>query len=114
MTIANPWLLGAGIAALVIGYLLRRWASRHNLIEVATDAALSAAWTTVTTRRLPGVPEEITSRVRDVTDEVSHAGKAGKVAGLAARHVVAQAAGLAGLVLLALGLGLVGVALYWR
>jgi len=112
--IAHPWILGVGIAALVVGYLLRRWASRHDLVDVATDAALSAAWSTVTRRRLPGVPEEISSRVRDVTNEASHVGKAGKVAGMAARHVLAQAAALAGLVLLVLGIGLVGAAVYWR
>lgn len=110
----NIWLIGSGVVAFVIGWLMRSWAARHNLIDVATDAALSTAWKTATTRQMPGMPEEITSRMSDITGEASHVGKAKKVAGYAARHAVATVVGLVGLVLLVVGVLLAGVGLFWR
>ena len=114
MTIANPWMLAAGVAIVAIGWLLRSWAARHNLVDVATDAAISAAWTTVTTRKMPGVPTEITNRIDDVRGEASHVGKASKVAGYAARHMAATVVGLIGLVCYLAGLVLAGLGLYWQ
>lgn len=114
MTIANPWLLLAGLVTIAVGYALRSWASRHNLLDVATDAALSTAWTTIRTRKAPSaVPEEISSRVNDITSEASHVGKATKVAGYAFRHVVATAVGIAGLIIMLIGLILAGLGVFW-
>jgi len=114
MTIANPWMLGIGVVALVLGYILRSWSSKHNLVDVATDAALSAAWTTIRTRQAPGVPDEITDRLKNITSQPTHVAKAGKVAGIAARHVAATAVGVVGLVLMLGGLVLAALGLFWH
>jgi hypothetical protein len=115
-SIHNPVLLAVGLALLVAGYLLRSWASRHNLTDVATGAAVSAAWSTVRGGKLPSVPNEISSRFDfdDVASAKTNAGRAGKVAGYAARHFLAQVVGWAGFLLMIAGLVLGAAGMFWK
>lgn len=114
VSIHNPMLLAAGVGVLVVGYLLRSWASRHNLTEVATGAAMSAAWNTVRSGKVKAVPEEISSRFDDVASAKTNVGRAGKVAGYAARHVLAQLVGWIGFGLMLVGLALGAAGVFWK
>lgn len=113
-SIASPTLLIAGIVLLVIGWLLRGWASRHDLTSIATDAATGAAWDAVKKRGLPEMPAEVSGRLEEFKAEASSLGRAKKVAGYAARHVVAQVAGVAGWIGLLAGLVLVPLGVFWK
>jgi hypothetical protein len=91
-----------GVILLLIGFLLINWASSRNLKDVAIGAALGAGWTLLWKRQRPAVPEEFTTRVEEVSAQNTHLGKAKVVTGYAVKHVVAQVAGLVGLVALAI------------
>ena len=110
----SPTLLIIGLVLLVIGYLMLSWASRRNLKDVATGAALGTVWTLVWKRQRPTVPEEFTSRLDEVRAQDSHLGKAKVVTGYAIKHVVAQLVGLAGLAACALGVLLLALGIFWR
>jgi hypothetical protein len=102
-TIHHPYILAAGVAALVIGWLLTRWAGRHDFKSLAVDAA----WTAARTRGKSAMTPEIRAKLDAVTDGSKlQRGKA--AAGMAARHVVAQVANIAGIG--AILAGLAGVA----
>ena len=104
----HPYLLAAGGLLIVVGLLLMRWASRHDLKGLAIDAA----WEVAKNRRL-NVDTELGNRVQDLRAEGSNVGRAKMVAGHAARHVAAQVASIAGLIALAAGALLIAVAV-WR
>jgi hypothetical protein len=104
----HPYLLGAGSLLMVLGLLLMRWASRHDLKGLAIDAA----WEMAKNRRL-NVETDLGNRVKDVRDEASNVGRAKMVAGHAARHLAAQVASIAGLIALATGALLIALAV-WR
>lgn len=108
--IANPTLLVIGIALFVLGWMLRSWASRHSL----TDQATGAAWEAVKKRDAGVIGRELQGRISEINQASSTLGKAGKVAGYGVRHVLAQIAGLTGLVALAGGLVAAGLGIFWR
>ena len=112
--IAIPTLCIVGVILAALGILFIYWASSRNLKDAAMGAAFTAAWALLWHRRRPGVPEELTSRVDEVRAQQSHVGRAKVVAGYAAKHVVAQVASLAGMVLFALGALLAALGLFWR
>ena len=112
--IGSPTLVTIGLILLSIGYLMISWASRCNLREVATGAALGAAWTLLWKRQRPGVPEELTSRVEEVRSQRSHLGKAKVVTGYAIKHFVAHAVGLGGMLAFALGVLLMALGVFWH
>lgn len=103
-----PYLLAAGGLLIVLGLLLMRWASRHDLKGLAIDAA----WEVAKNRRL-NVETELGNRVKDLGAEESNVGRAKMVAGHAARHVAAQVATIAGLIALAAGAILIALAVWW-
>lgn len=112
--IASPTLLVIGLVLLVVSVLLLNWASSRNLKDVAIGAALGAGWTLLWKRQRPGIPQELTTRIDEVSAQGSHLGKAKVVAGYAAKHFVAQVASLVGLVLFALGLVFGALGIFWR
>lgn len=112
--VGSPTLLFLGIVLVLAGVLLIYWASSRNLKDVATGAALGAAWTLLWRRERPGIPEELTSRVNEVRAQETHLGKARVVTGFAVKHVVAQAASLIGLLLFAIGALMATVGVFWR
>lgn len=108
--IANPALLAAGIALLVLGLLLRRWSGRHSLTDQLTDAA----WEAVKARDAGVIGREIKGKLDDINRSESLLGKAGSAAGYGIRHVVAQVVGIVGILALVAGLALSGLGIFWN
>jgi hypothetical protein len=104
----HPVLFFTGVVLFVVGFLLWRIAGRWDLKGHAVDSAFRSLW-----RRRVVVSDELQARYRDVRDAPSHMHRAGRVAGHAARHLVAQVLSIAALVLLALGVGLAVLAFVW-
>lgn len=109
-TVAHPVLLATGLALLVVGWLLRRWAARHSLTDQATDAA----WEAVRKRDAGVLQRELADRVGEIRSTGSTLGAAKKVAGLGVRHVLAQVAGWTGLVAVIAGLALGAAGIWWH
>ncbi len=108
--LSHPYLLGGGVLLAIIGWLLWRWSSRHDLKGLAVDAA----WQVARNRGRLATETELGNRLKAVQADASGVGKAKKVAGVAARHVAAQIAGLAGLAAMLGGAVLIGLAVFWK
>jgi hypothetical protein len=110
--LSHPYLLCGGAILLVVGYLLRGWASRHNLMDMAKDAAWQVA---KSKGNLAAASEsELGHKLKDFSSDSSNTGRAKKAAGYAARHFVAQVAGLGGLLSLLAGAAMIGAAFYLK
>ena len=109
----RPSLLLVGIAIFIVGWLLRRWAARHDMMGMVTGAVTGAAWQAVKNRKVPDMPGELTSKMQEFQAEGSNVGKAKKAAGYAARHFIAQVAGLAGWIGLLGGFVLMAASVLW-
>lgn len=108
--LSHPFLLAGGALLLLLGWMLWRWSSRHDLKGMAVDAA----WQVAKNRGNLATETELGQRLRDVQADASSVGKAKKVAGYAARHFAAQVAGLAGLIGMAGGGALLALAIFWK
>lgn len=106
--LSHPYLLGSGLALLAIGFLLRRWASRHDFKDLAIDAA----WQVAKARGDLGTQTELGNRLKELSAEGSHVARAKMAAGYAARHAAAQVAGIAGLAGYGIGALMIGAAFY--
>lgn len=106
----HPWLLAGGMLLVLAGVLLWRWASRHDLKGLAVDAA----WQVAKNRGnlASAADSELGQRLKDIAGDGSNVSRAAKVAGHAARHAAAQVANITGLVAMAIGAALVGLA-FW-
>ena len=104
----HPVLFFCGLALVVVGFLLWRIAGRWDLKGQAVDSAMRSAW-----NRRVVISDELQERYRDVVDAPTHVKRAGRVAGHAARHFVAQALSIAALIVLALGAALAVLAVVW-
>lgn len=109
-SIAHPWLLATGVLLLAVGWLLFRWSGRHDMKGLAIDAA----WTAAKTRGKSAMTPEIQAKIDAFNADASTVGRTKQVAGMAARHFIAQAAGIAGLIGLIGGAGLIAAGLWWR
>lgn len=107
--LSHPYLLGAGLVLAVIGLLLRRWASRHDLKDLAVDAA----WQVAKARGDLGTETELGNRLKGLA-AASTVERAKMTAGYAGRHALAQVAGLAGLLGLVAGAALIASAFYLK
>lgn len=106
----HPALLGGGILLLLIGVLLWRWASRHDLKGMAVDAA----WQVAKKRGDINTETELGNRLKELQADPSNLGRAKKVAGYGVRHVIAQIASLAGIVSMLGGAALSAAAFYLK
>jgi len=66
-----------GAAMVLVGILVRRWASRYDL----KDAALDSAWTLLRGRRTAENPTAIEAKLRDIGSESTWTGRVTKAAG---------------------------------
>ena len=108
--LSHPYLLGSGTALLLLGVMLWRWASRHDL----KGLAIEAAWQVAKNRGDPNTETELGNRIKTLQADSSNAGRAKTAAGYAARHVVAQIASLAGIVAMLGGAALTAAAFYLK
>jgi len=109
-TIHRPILLIAGLAAMVIGFLLRRWSSRHDL----TGAVTGAAWDAVKKRDISAVTTEVKGKIDTIAGAGSRYDQAKAAGGMVARHAMAKVAGAAGLIAMLGGLVLAALGVWWR
>lgn len=112
--VAHPGLAVAGVVALVVGLLLRRWAARHDLKSALAGGVKHAALDAVRHGKDGHKSNPLAAKLHEVASHGSHAGKAKAVAGMAARHFVAQAASIAGLVAILGGLAATAAGIFWR
>lgn len=110
--LSHPWLVGGGLALLVLAFLLRRWAARHDLKDLAIDAA----WQVAKARGniAAASDSEIGRRLQELSADSSNIGRATKVAGHAARHVMAKVVNLVALAATVIGVALLAAAYFWR
>lgn len=112
MTIPHPYLLAIGIALFLLGIWFWRWSSR-NAIDLK-GAAIGAAFQGAVRRQIPDIPDDIKSKISQVTSEQSNIKRAQKAGTLAARHAVAQVVWITSLVCLVAGATLTVAGFYWR
>ena len=112
MAIHSPILLGLGALTLILGLFFWRWAGRHSLNF--SGAALSTALSAVKSGKMPSVAGDLRARFDQVAAEQSNVGRAKLVGGSVARHFIAKAARLVGLVGLLGGAGMIAVAIFWK
>lgn len=111
----RPGLLLAGTIAFLVGWLLRRWASRNDMASLVTDAVTGAAWQAMKNREMPQMPGEITAKLDEFQSPgSSHTGKAKKAAGYAFRHFLAQIVSIAGWIGLLCGAALIAASVLWK
>jgi hypothetical protein len=110
IALTHPWLLSFGGLALTIGFLCWRWASRHDLKGLATEAAIQVAWN----KGDINTETEIGNRIKSLQAETSNVKRAQTVAGYAARHVVSRVVNWFGLGSMAAGLAMIAAAFFWK
>lgn len=104
LTLAHPGWVALGLALVILGAWMMRWANRHNVGAVLADATTDAAIGAFRNRGRPEIPDEIRARIDDVSSAPTSMGKARKVAGYALRHAASQLVGIAGFVSVVAGL----------
>jgi hypothetical protein len=110
--IANPTLLAVGLVLFLIGLWCWRWSSR-NAIDLK-GAAVSAAWQSARSGKLPDIPDDMKAKYREIADETSNVRRAQKAGGTVARHFMAKVMGIAGLVGMLGGLALGAAGIWWK
>lgn len=108
--LAHPYLLGFGAAFIIAGLLMCRWASRHDIAGLATEAAIQVAWN----KGNLSTETELGNRLKALQDEKSNLNRAKSVAGHAARHVLSRFVNWTGIALIVIGAGMLGAALYLK
>ncbi len=109
-TLHHPYLLVAGAIGLVIGWLLFRWSGRHDIKGLAIDAA----WTAAKSRGKTAMTPEIQAKLDALKSDGSTIGRGKQVAGMAARHFIAQIVGIASYIAMLGGLGMAAAAFWWN
>ena len=112
MAIQNPIVFGIGIAALIVGFMMWRWAGRNRVN--LKGAVLSSAMATARSGKMPGVPDELKGHLDKVAGAGSHTARAKVVGGTVARHFMAKVVGLAGLMGVLAGLAMIAAGVFWK
>jgi hypothetical protein len=101
----HPGLLAAAAVLLVIGFLLMRWASRYDVTGLAADAA----WRVAKNRGRIDVKAEAADMLNEnfghIRDDAERIGYARAAAKHGAGFLLAKFVGIAGIVMILLGLG---------
>jgi hypothetical protein len=109
----NPVWLAVGAAFVLVGGLLMRWAGRYD----ATGIAVDAAWRMAKTRSTTGARDElgrvIDEQLTDIRADAERIGHTRTAIKHGWRFFIARFVSVAGLILIALGLVLIGAAFWW-
>lgn len=100
----HPGWVAVGIAMVLIGIWLIRWANRNSMTGAIADATTEAAIGALRKRGRPDMPSELKARFDDVSGAPTATGKARKVASYAFRHAMSQVLGIAGFIMVMAGL----------
>ena len=108
--IASPVLLMIGLAFLAAGYFFLSRAKRQSMVDATTDAT----WASVKNRDIGALRQHLEGQLSDIASEQSNAGRAKKLAGLAAREVMSRVMRTGGIIAILGGLLLVALGIFWR
>jgi alcohol dehydrogenase class IV len=112
LSIQHPGWLALGIAMILVGIWLIRWANRNNMASAIAGAAAEAA-SKALHKGTHGIPSDIKVRYEDVKSAPTKIGKAKKVAGYGFRHAMSQLFGVIGFFSLIIGLMLCVLGLFY-
>jgi hypothetical protein len=110
MLATSTWIMLAGVALILLGFLIRWKVSSYDL----KDAAIDSAWTLARGRRTAENPTALETKFKDIQSQPTWTGKAGKTAGTVVGHFVAQVLGVAALAMMLAGLALAVGGYLWR
>jgi uncharacterized membrane protein len=114
ISLQHPGWVALGIAMILVGVWLIRWANRNNMASVLSSAATEAAIGTMRKGSHRGeVPSAIKAGYDDVASAPTHAGKAKKVTGYIFRNAMSQLFGVIGFIMVVVGLMLAVLGLFY-
>lgn len=109
----NVWWWLSGAAFLILGLLLMRWAGRYDAAGIAADAA----WRMAKTRSATGARDElgrvVDEQLADIRADAARMGHTRTALKHGWRFFIARFVGIAGLVMVAIGLVLLAAATFW-
>ena len=108
--VARPGLAIAGIAVLVVSYVLYRWAGARDL----KDTLIGSAWQVATGGRTSTNRTDIENKFSEIAQEKSNFRRARRVAGMGIGHFVAQFVRLVAYVGILIGLALTAAGIWWK
>jgi hypothetical protein len=106
------WLAAGGVFVL-IGALLMRWAARYDAAGIAVDAAWRMAKTRSTTGARDELGRVIDEQLTDIRADTARIGHARTAIKHGWRFFIARFVNIAGLIFIAVGVILVGIAFWW-
>jgi hypothetical protein len=109
----NPMWLAAGGVFVLIGVLLMRWAGRYDAAGIAVDAAWRMAKTGSTTGARDELGRVIDEQLTDIRADTARIGSARTAIKHGWRFFIARFVNIAGLILIAVGAVLTGLAFWW-
>jgi hypothetical protein len=109
----NPMWLAAGGLFVLVGLLLMRWAGRYDAAGIAVDAAWRMARTGSTTGARDELGRVIDEQLTDIRADSARIGHARTAIKHGWRFFIARFVSIAGLVLMAAGAVLIGLAFWW-
>jgi hypothetical protein len=112
--VARPGLLAVGVLVIIVGWMLRSWASRHSLIQTSIKGAALGAANSLRKGEAPGLPSEIGDKIGAVMNQASNVGKAKVVAGYAVKGWLATIVGPVGWLTMLAGLMLGAAGIFWK
>ena len=113
LSMNHPGWIAVGLLMILAGIWLIRWANRNNMASAIAEATAEAAFKTVRKGAAPDMPANIKARLDDVSSAPTKTGKAKKIAGYGIRHALSQVFGVAGFVVLVVGVMLVAFGAFY-
>lgn len=112
--LAHPILLATAAIIIIIGFLMMRWAGRYDAAGIATDAAWRMAWR----RSVDGARDElgkvIDEQTKDIRADAARIGVGRTAVKHGGRFLIARFVGIAGIVMMLLGIATGATAFLWK
>ena len=103
----HPGWIAMGLALILIGGWLIRWANRNSMTAMIRDATVGVAIDTMTKHGRPNMPPDMQAKIDDIANAKGATGKAKKIASYGVRNSMSQVFGVAGFIMLVTGLMMV-------